>query len=251
MNWCSGRRIGMIALSMLGITYSVYHLVLEYAQDRQVMAEAQAMYRPSSEQVQENEHEQGPPQNEVQAKFKELQLISPDLAGWVRIADTNIDYPIVQGQDNEYYLYRNYKQQEMKSGSIFMDYRNKSADFDLHTVIYGHNMRDGSMFGQLKQYADAAYWQAHPTFGYETLHDNYVAEVFAVYYTTTEEDYIQTDFSGKDEYEAFVNNVRERSLYQTDTVVTADSQILTLSTCDSTLDPEVGRLAVHAKLTKK
>ncbi|WP_282937974.1 class B sortase [Paenibacillus sp. RC67] len=246
MNWRSCYRIGLIALSMLGITYAVYHLVFEYAASRQVMAEAQAIYSSSEQQEQVDI-----PKDEVQPRFKKLLKVSPDLVGWMRLPDTLIDYPIVQGQDNEYYLYRNYKQQEMKSGSIFMDYRNKEIEPSLNTVIYGHNMHDGSMFGQLKRYTEPAFLQSHPSFSYETLHGDYVAEIFSVYYTTTDDDYIQTDFSGKEEYESFLQAISERSLFTMETVLTADSPILTLSTCDSTMDPEAGRLAVHAKLSKK
>ncbi|WP_028552566.1 class B sortase [Paenibacillus sp. UNC451MF] len=246
MNWRSACQISMIALSAAGIAYSIYHLVFEYADNRQVMAEARSIYSSSAAQEQAET-----PKDEVRPRFKELLEVSPDLVGWLRLHDTLIDYPIVQGKDNDYYLSRNYKREEMKSGSIFMDYRNKSPETELNTVIYGHNMRDGSMFGQLKQYTDPDFLQSHPTFTYETLHDDYVAEIFSVYYTTTENDYIQTQFNGEEEYDSFLQTIRKRSLYKTETVLTENSLILTLSTCDSTLDPEEGRLALHAMLIKR
>jgi sortase B len=86
---------------------------------------------------------------------------------------------------------------------------------------------------------------------YDTLFEGYDVEVFSVYTTTTDFYYIETDFGSDEDYASFLEKIKERSLYQTDTKVTADDQILTLSTCDYALDPEAGRLVVHAKLVKR
>ncbi|MFE5324363.1 class B sortase [Paenibacillus sp. NPDC056579] len=250
-----------MGLSIIGIAYSSYQLGFSYATGSQATAEARQIYYSSSEEPAEAK----PPEakraearvpaipampSKTTSRLDSLKKITPDVVGWLRLHDTPIDYPIVQAQDNLYYLNRNYKHEESKSRSIFMDYRNRAEEENRHTVIYGRNMKDGSMFGQLKRYADLEFFRTHPAFTFDTLYESYVAEVFSVYYTTTDVDYIRTQFDTDAEYEAFVQDIRERSLYPSDVSLSADSLIITLSTCDSTMDKEAGRLAVHAKLTK-
>lgn len=187
----------------------------------------------------------------ISSGFHTLLQLNPDIAGWLKIDDTPIDYPIVQADNNDDYLNRNYMREPMNAGSIFMDFRNDIAAQNRNTVLYGHRMKDGSMFGSLKKFLDNDFFNTHRTFRYSTLYKNYEAEIFSVYYTTTDVDYIQTRFVSDEDFTSFLQSVRERSIYKTDTVVTAEHPIITLSTCDYTLDPVEGRLAVHAKLVDK
>jgi sortase B len=165
--------------------------------------------------------------------------------------DTQINYPIVQAKDNDYYLFRNYKGEDMRAGSIFMDYRNDVKSQNRNTILYGHRMKDGSMFGSLKKMLDEDFFMSHRKLYYDTLFEGYDLEVFSVYTTTTDFYYIETDFSSDTEYTSFLEKIQEKSLYKTDTKVTESDQIVTLSTCDYALDPEAGRLVVHAKLVKR
>ena len=132
-----------------------------------------------------------------------------------------------------------------------MDYRNDITSSNLNTVIYGHRMKDGSMFQQLTKFLDQDFFDTHRTFEYDTLYESYEAEIFAVYNTLTEFDYIQTDFASDEAYEQLLSRIKEKSMFQTDIEVSASDQIITLSTCDYQLDPDDGRLVVHAKLVKK
>ncbi|MEI3613206.1 class B sortase [Pseudogracilibacillus sp. SO30301A] len=228
--------------------YSIYSLSdigLDYYHNRQVLAEVQQIYQ------QVDKEETNGNKTEVRKQFHELHEINPDIVGWITIDDTIINYPIVQTNDNEYYLTRNYKKEESRAGSIFMDYRNELLSDNQNIVLYGHRMKDETMFNQLTKYLDKDFFTNHSKVYFDTLYDGYDAEVFSVYYTTTDFDYIQTEFESKDEYKLLLEEIHEKSIYQTDVKVTENDQIITLSTCDYTIDPDEGRLVVHAKLVER
>lgn len=187
----------------------------------------------------------------IRSGFDELLKQNEDVIGWITIADTQVDYPILHSSDNVEYLTKNYYGDESRAGSIFMDYRNDITASHLNTVIYGHRMKDGSMFQQLTKFLDKDFFETHRTFEYDTLYESYEAEVFAVYHTLTDFDYIQTDFANDEAYEQLLTDIQAKSKFQTDVKLGVDDQIITLSTCDYQLDPNDGRLVVHAKLTKK
>lgn len=236
-------------VSIVVFVYSAYKLGsagLEYRHNRQVLKDVQEIY----EELDVAETETGTT-GEIRPQFLELHTINPDIVGWITIDDTKINYPILQGADNDYYLNRNYKNESSVAGSIFMDYRIDLENNNPNTVIYGHRMKDDTMFNSLTKYADKEFFDAHQTVYYDTLYGSYDAEVFAVYYTTTDFYYIQTDFASKDEFGTLLDNIQEKSMYQTDVQLDEDDQIITLSTCDYTLDPDRGRLVVHAKLVDK
>ncbi|KEK26451.1 class B sortase [Bacillus gaemokensis] len=238
----------IVTIFFLGIFfYSAYELggmFMDYYENRKVMAEAQEIYQSSH-------MEEKAPDGEIRAQFQNLRKINPEIVGWITMDDTQINYPIVQAKDNDYYLYRNYKGEDMRAGSIFMDHRNDVKAQNRNTVLYGHRMKDGSMFGSLKKMLEKDFFMSHHKLYYDTLFEGYDVEVFSAYTTTTDFYYIQTDFKNDEEYTSFLQNIKEKSLYKVDTAVTANDQILTLSTCDYALDPEAGRLVVHAKLVKR
>src|SRR5699024_2226118 len=150
----------------------------------------------------------------------------------------------------DYYLHRNWKGEENRAGSIFMDFRNNPRLDAQHFILYGHRMNDGSMFGRLQRYLDEDFFQKNRTFQFETQNEHYTAEIFAVYVTTTDHYYIQTDFEDEQAHASFLQSIQARSHFVTETIVKEQDHLLTLSTCDYTLDPQAGRLVVHAKLNK-
>ena len=87
--------------------------------------------------------------------FAELRKINEDIVAWIQIPGIDVDYPVVQGEDNEYYLYHTFRKEANKAGSIFLDYRNRADFTEQRVIIYGHNMKDGSMFSSLKKYQDS------------------------------------------------------------------------------------------------
>lgn len=188
---------------------------------------------------------------EVRDELKSLQKLNKDMAGWLTIADTEIDYPILQSTDNDYYLHHNYKNEKARAGSIFKDYRNTNEFLDKNTIIYGHNMKDGSMFADLRKYLDKDFFKAHPTFSYESGLTNYKVEIFSVYETTTDFYYIETDFPGKQDFDDYLEKVQQQSIYKSNVKVSSKDRIITLSTCDTEKGYEKGRMVIQGKLVAK
>lgn len=164
--------------------------------------------------------------------FDELKKINSDVIGWIKIEDTEINYPIVQGTNNSFYLNHSYDKKWNGAGSIFMDYYSTSDFSDLNTFIYGHHTNNGSMFGELYKYMDATFYKEHPSFYLYTLNGNYVVDVFSAYVDDAESDSYQQKFSSFEAYENYLNNVINKSKYKTDVEVKADyDRIITLYSC--------------------
>ena len=186
-------------------------------------------------------------------EFEELiedNEINDDTIGWITIEGTSIDYPIVQAGDNCYYLTHDCNCNESKYGSIFMDCHN-TADFsDNHTILYGHNMENGSMFHDLNEYSSHVFFDEH-TYIEVYSQDTYLKwKVFSTYSTEPDFNYLQTTFDSPEEYSIFLNALLSHSEFSDEKVqVTAEDKILTLSTCSN--DLENGRRVVHAKLVEE
>ncbi|MDP4097167.1 class B sortase [Paenibacillus sp. P96] len=227
----------------------------DYYTNRQVLAEASRLYHQEMAVTVPDatgaEPSAAASDGEIRPQFRPLLAINPDIVGWLTIDGTEVDYPVVQARDNEFYLTRNYKQEQTRAGSIFLDFRNRVEGADLNTVIYGHRMKDNSMFGGLKKYLDKEYFAAHRTIYYDTLYGSYDLEIFAVYRTTADFNYIRTSFHSEQEYAEFIRQSKQRSEYETGVNVSTADRIVTLSTCDYVLDPEQGRLVVQAKLVER
>lgn len=184
-------------------------------------------------------------------EFDALQEENEDVVGWIKIDDTKIDYPILHSADNQEYLTEDFNREKSDGGSIFMDYRNDIDALGQNTIVYGHRMKDGSMFQHLTKFLDKDFYDEHPTFDVETVNGSYEAEIFAVYNTTTDFYYIQTDFEDEADFEGLIDEAKHKSEYETDVDINANDDIITLSTCDYELDENEGRLVVQAKLVQK
>ena len=187
---------------------------------------------------------------EEEYEFTELIEFNEDTIGWISIEGTLIDYPIVQASDNCYYLTHACNRDESNHGSIFMDYHN-AADFsDSHTIIYGHNMKDGSMFHDLIEYSDQDFLNEHIYIKIYSPTGHYKWAVFSTYTTEPDFNYLQTEFDSPEEYSDFLNALLSHSEFSDKKIqVTAEDRILTLSTCSN--DFENGRRVVHAKLVEE
>lgn len=242
--------VTIVAVLVFG--YSLYRLIdigIMYYHNKQILTEVQEVYdtlpteqADSSIKIEERK---------VRQQFIDLQEINEDIVGWISIEDTKINYPILQTNDNIHYLDRNYKEEYTPAGSIFMDYRNDVSEYDPNVVVYGHRMRDNSMFNSLTYFLEEDFFNNHGTIQFDTMYESYDAEVFAAYNTTTDFDYIQTDFQLGTDFLTLVHQMKQKSKFQKDIDIGMDDQIITLSTCDYMLDPDKGRLVVHAKLVKR
>ena len=195
-------------------------------------------------------------QNEMQlqqkattASLKNLQKQYAEMVGWIKINNTKVDYPIMQATNNEFYLTRNYEGEKFRAGSIFLDYRNNPSLGDRHSIIYGHDLRNGSMFGQLHQYEEQSFANANRHFTIETRNALITVEVFAAYQTTTDFYYIETKFTNES-YEQFIEAIRNKSSISYDGYINVNDQIITLSTCVSDNQSDE-RFVVHAKVVER
>lgn len=183
--------------------------------------------------------------NEELASLKE---INQDTVGWLKVNDTNIDYPVVQHTDNEYYLNKNFKNESDNSGWIFMDYRADNMNLSDNTIIFGHNMYySGVMFGTLYK-AKSSSWYTKPDnqiIEFNTLYDNMKWQIFSIYTIETTNDYLISDFSTSEKYQDFINLITDRSIYEFNAPVSTNDKILTLSTCSNNGQK---RLVIHAVL---
>lgn len=162
--------------------------------------------------------------------------------------ETTVSYPIVKGGDNEFYLTHNFYQDPDFVGAIFMDYQNSTRTLDKNTIIYGHNMKDKSMFGSLKNYLDQNFYEKHQKLTLDYLNGHiYTWEIFSVY-ETNKVDWMITHFENNSDFASFLKSIKNKSVIQTKTEVREDDIILTLSTCTKNNDDE--RLIIHAKLKK-
>jgi len=244
----------IVTIVCLGIfIYAAYGLVdifLDYHQNQKMLSKVQETFYNASSAEEDTQNENGQ-SDTIRPGFKELLKQNADVVGWITIDGTQIDYPILQASNNETYLTQNYNGSDSRAGSVFLDYRNDIDSPGLNTVVYGHRMKDGSMFQHLTKFLDKDFFESHRTFEFDTLYDSYEAEIFAVYNTLTDFDYIKTDFANEEEYEQLLLDIQQQSKFQTDIEVSADDSIITLSTCDYELDENEGRLVVQAKLVKK
>lgn len=159
-----------------------------------------------------------------------------------------ITYPVLQAHDNDFYLYKDFNKNYKRSGSLFLDFRNNAETLEGHSIIYGHNMHDGSMFGNVLkyyQYEDGSFLKKHQYIYTYSLSGVDVWKVFSVYETTTDENYIQTHFASEDEYYQFIKDLHNKSFFDTDVILKATDDVLTLSTCYK-FNAANGRLVVNA-----
>ena len=172
-----------------------------------------------------------------------------DYRGWIKIDNTNINYPILQGQDNEEYLYKDINNEYIVSGSIFMNYLNNGFD-DQNTVLFGHNMKNGTMFANLKKYKEEDFFYNNNYIEIELSNGQYLKyKVFSVYITDINDNYTKTSFEDKDEYKEFLERIKNKSIYKSDISVNENDKIITLSTCSYEFDD--ARLVVTGKLIYK
>jgi len=179
-------------------------------------------------------------------KFKPLLKVNSDVVGWINIPGTRIDYPVLQSNDNEYYLDHDINGNKSFFGSIFMDFRNNIKKKDSNIILYGHDMKNGSMFHDLVYYKKKDFFESHPLILFETLYKKYKGEIFSVYVTDTKFNYLITNFASPEEYGAYLDTIRNKSLFKNNVTVTTKDRILTLSTCS--YEFKDARLVIHAKL---
>lgn len=179
--------------------------------------------------------------------FTKLLKQNKETVGYLKVNNTNIDYPIVKTNDNKYYLSHDFYNKINTFGWVFMDYRNNEYDLNHNTILYGHNSKKGIMFSSLVNTLESS-WYSEPSnqiITFNTLYYMMEWQVFAIYKVDVTSDYLTTNFATEDEFQNFINLIRSRSIYNFKVDVDTTDRILTLSTC---IDNSKRRVVLHAKL---
>lgn len=246
----------LLALAIVGVIsssgYLIYDLVwLPYSIEKQ-----NELFDVDENQQQSSSSSQNTESPPTQEKYEAIKGQYSDFAGKLIIKGLKMDFPVVQTTDNTHYLKYNIDGKEDKHGALFVDYRNNLANLNQNTIIFGHNMRDGTQFGMLSMYKKLSTYEACPVITFNTVYNDYKWKVFAAFLINTNPEhdnghvfnYLRTDFGTEQEFYDFYNEAMERSYFITDVDVTPQDKILTLSTCSALIDDS--RFVVMARLVR-
>lgn len=240
----------LIILSLIYIifySYNTYKIMKESDLLDEISIDENVIEQKDSEDVDIQE------KTERMLKLEELQKGNSDIIGWIEIENTNIDYPVLQGEDNDFYMNHNSKKQYSSGGSIFLD---KDYDWSIpssNLLMYGHNLKSGAMFQNLLKYKDQKFYEQHPTIRFTTNKEDAIYEIIAVFpsriYYKSENNvfryYYFINANNENEYNEFVENAKKSSLYDTGKTAEYGEQLMTLSTCAYHTDD--GRFVVVAR----
>ena len=213
------------------------------------------MELPEQEEKTDNTEETSGEDHSVVLPFVDFEALwenGPDIIAWLTLPDTEVNYPVTQAEDNDYYLRHLYDGTYNKAGCLFADYENRKDFSDRNTIIYGHNMRDGSMFASLNEYKEQGYYDSHPQMYLVTPEGGYLCDIFAAFEAKPKESGSDTSpwrMEWKDDgaYTSWLSAMADRSVVETDVTVTSSDKVLTLSTCTP---GGASRFIVMGKLTE-
>ncbi len=232
------------------ITYLIIYF-LNLNKDEQVYEEIR------QEVISEEKTEEAPPiNNAVIDKIKKMQQENSDVKAWIQIEGTNINYPLLQANDNDYYLTHNYKKQYASSGSIFINNNCNIKNQNSNVIIYGHYMKNGTMFADLWKYEKKDFYQKHPivkitTDESEAEYEIIVAFKSRVFYQDEKNVfrfYKYYNFENEEQYNEYINNCKKIQFYDTEKQAQFGEQLITLVTCE--YSQQNGRMVVVAKKLK-
>lgn len=235
----------VLILILIFSSSSIYVKLAEYKKADDIYEEIRGISAPNQDNRDDSEGNHSNENN----RYKELTSINSDYRFWLKIENTNIDYPVVQSQDNQYYLKHDFNKNYLASGSIFMDYRNKFEE-DHSIILYGHDMKNKSMFGEVANFKKEDFFNENNLIRVEYKGMTYIYEVFSAYVADFYHgDYLKIHFEDEKDKQAYLNYIKDRSLYQKQIELNANDQIMTLYTCS--YEFENARTIVHSKLISK
>lgn len=192
---------------------------------------------------------------DILEEYKMLYSLNQKLIGWVKIDDTYIDYPVLQTSNNDYYIDHNFDQEQDRNGSIFLDADCTILPRSTNLILYGHHMRSGRMFGQLNKYSSESFYEEHKLIQFDTIYERGTYEVMFVFRSKVYEEseivfkyYQFINAASETEFNSYMREMAEMSLYDTGVTAEYGDELLTLSTCDYYTD--YGRFVVVAKKVK-
>ena len=240
-----GILLNVISVILIGVIifcgYQIWEVYNNYAEEEKIHEEVM-IYKPSDKDYDDpdisepgipanpDDHNQTQiPEPKANQSIVDAKKANPDVVGWLTIPNTKIDYPFVQAKDNLYYVDHNFKKEKAKAGSIFVDFRCSDDFSDFNTIMYGHHMKNGSMFGTLKHFQEKKFFDSNKTGKIYLEYRVYDIEIFAYMIVHAEDNVIYKPMKrGTDE---FLKYVREKSTNYREIGVSTEDKIVTLSTC--------------------
>lgn len=233
----------LIVICVIGLLISGYQLISYTKESKEVVNTYEELF------IEVNENNEVSTSSFPIINFNDLENKNEDIIGWIILNDSPINYPVVQTTDNDYYLNKLYDKTNSSHGSIFMDCRNQKDLSNHHTIIYGHHMKDGTMFSKIVKLSNQDYYDEHKELMYLTKDTNYTIKIFSAYLTNSLEDGYRISFENEEDYSNWLKNELEKSKVKTDVIPTSKDYVITLSTCG--FDFENARYIAHGVLVKE
>jgi len=252
-----GRKILILLLGLilLGSGGFIIWKTLDYqrgAEDYEAAAKAAGLPQQGQTSIPPDTQEVDPQAAALmEMDLEALRVENSDVAGWIMIPDTELSYPVVQGEDNRFYLNHTWNRERSSVGAIFMECRCGPGLESFNTIIYGHRMNNDSMFGTLAKYRGEDFWKTHPKVYLAVKAKVCVYDVFAACEVITEDIVYGLEITEPDVKEKLISFALERSVIDTGIVPGAGDQILTLSTCTSGWRKSAKRWVVEAVLARE
>lgn len=249
MKWLYRIVCGILVIIMLVSAWKIWSIMSEYKEGEDAYQKIEEFVTiPSQAPSAEPEATADPESQFPVVDFESLKQMNSDVVGWIYIPGTHVNYPVVQGSDNSYYLNRLFTKQWNSAGAIFVDYRN-AADFtDWHTIIYGHQMNNRTMFNDLKLYEDQEFYDQQPV-GYLITPDaTYLLEFFSGYVSSVDTNAWDLNFT-EDSFASWLKDLQSRSEFTSQVQPQVGDRVVTLSTCSSAFAN--ARFVLHAVLREQ
>lgn len=234
MKWLYRIVCAILVVVMLVSAYQIWNIMAEYKAGEDAYEEMEQFIDiPSQVPTTTNPDEEDESSTQFPTvDFASLQQINEDVVAWLYIPNTHVNYPVVQGSDNSYYLNHLFTKEWNSAGSIFVDYRNEADFSDLHTVIYGHQMNNRTMFNDLKLYEDQSFYDQQPVGYLLTPEGAYVIEFFSGYVSSVDTNAWDMNFT-EDSFVTWLQDIKSRSAFTSQVEPQAEDKVVTLSTCSS------------------
>ena len=221
----------------------------DYEKSDKLQSDITNLYSNISEEILDVEFDkQENKTKEINSDFDKLIDKNSDTIGWIKVNNTRIDLPVVQTDDNDYYLTHDFNKEYNSMGWVYGDYRNDFKNLDQNNILYGHTYKDTIMFSSLQYVLDDNWLNNKDNYiiEFNTLYENLNWEIFSIYTIPKTSDYLKVDFNGN-EFINFIDMLKKRSIKDFDVQFNDDDKIITLSTCYIN---SKNRLVVHAKLIR-
>lgn len=215
--------------------YKVYQICASYSQANQTYHETASQYVKPAAASNNPDIQVSKESAPIQIDFEALSQDAPDIVGWIYCPDTIINYPVVYGKDNDFYLRHLSNKVYNRAGSIFTDSLCSKDFSDFNSILYGHNMNDGSMFATLANYWDSVYRQAHSTMYLLTPEQDYRIDILAGMITSSNSSFYQIP-KDQDGFQNFLNQFLSEADFAGDIDLSSVEKVISLSTCSYAFD---------------